>query len=73
VLACRPFESDGSPADTAPPPGTVLPTRARLLVQCAHSLIEVTKLLPQGKRPMDGVSFLNGMRVKPGELFEAKP
>lgn len=50
-------------------PGSVLPDKKRLLIQCAGSALEITSLVPQGKREMDGRSFINGFRPESGELF----
>ncbi len=50
-------------------PGAVIPDRKRLLVACAGSTIEITRIVPDGKKPMDGLSFVNGFRPEPGELF----
>ena len=50
-------------------PGSVLPDKKRLLIQCAGSAIEITSLILQGKKEMDGCSFINGFRPQPGELF----
>jgi len=50
-------------------PGSVIADRKRLLVQCANSAIEITELVPEGKKPMDGCSFKNGLRPEEGELF----
>ncbi len=69
--ALLPSESDGS--DDAVPPGTILPSRKKLIVQCAHSALEIRTLVPQGKKPMSGVSFLNGYKPQPGEQFGTIP
>lgn len=50
-------------------PGTILPHKKRLLVACANSAVELTRLVPEGKKEMDGVSFINGMRPEAGALF----
>jgi methionyl-tRNA formyltransferase len=50
-------------------PGSVLPDKKRLLIQCAGSAIEIRSLVPQGKNEMDGRSFINGFRPETGELF----
>ena len=50
-------------------PGSVLQDKKRLLIQCAGSTIEITSLIPEGKKEMDGRSFINGFRPEPGELF----
>jgi methionyl-tRNA formyltransferase len=60
-----------APDEVAPGtrPGTVLPAKGRLVVACAHSAIEITRIVPEGKKPTDGPSFVNGFRPEPGELF----
>ncbi len=65
ILACRAVDS----GDTALPPGAVIPERKHLVIQCSDSAIEVTSLLPEGKKAMDGMAFKNGFRPEPGELF----
>lgn len=50
-------------------PGSILPHKKRLLIACAKSAVELTRLVPEGKKEMDGVSFINGMRPEVGELF----
>jgi len=50
-------------------PGAVIADRRRLLIQCANSAVEVLTILPEGKKPMDGVSFKNGFRPQTGEIF----
>ncbi len=66
ILAASRADVEGS-ADIRP--GSVLPDKKRLLVQCANSVIEVKSLVPEGKKEMDGASFLNGFKPQPGELF----
>lgn len=58
-------------------PGAVLADRKRLLVQCGAvsgkpTAVEVLKIVPEGKREMDGRSFMNGFRPQPGEVFGDK-
>lgn len=50
-------------------PGSILPHKKRLLIACAKSAVELTCLVPEGKKEMDGVSFINGMHPEVGELF----
>ncbi|MBU0984660.1 MAG: methionyl-tRNA formyltransferase [candidate division Zixibacteria bacterium] len=57
------------PPDPAARPGTVLPSRKKLLVQCNNSVVELLKVVPEGKREMDGMSFRNGFRPETGEVF----
>ncbi len=66
ILACK-LDDTTPPAGTRP--GSVLVSRKRLVVACAKSAIEITSIVPEGKRAMDGVSFLNGFRPEPGEIF----
>ncbi|HDL01156.1 MAG TPA: methionyl-tRNA formyltransferase [candidate division Zixibacteria bacterium] len=49
--------------------GTIIRSKKKLQVQCANSAVEITKVLPEGKKIMDGASFLNGFRPKIGEIF----
>lgn len=50
-------------------PGTIIPDRKHLLVQCSRSAIELTEVVPEGKKPMDGLAFLNGQRPQQGEVL----
>jgi methionyl-tRNA formyltransferase len=66
ILTCRvSFESGRK--DTRP--GTILKTKKTLLVQCADSAIELTSLIPEGKKQMDGTSFINGFRPELNEVL----
>ncbi|HOZ08368.1 MAG TPA: methionyl-tRNA formyltransferase [candidate division Zixibacteria bacterium] len=71
ILGSRPVVD--APAAPGAPPGAIVPDRRRLLVQCASSALELTRLVPEGKKGMDGVSFLNGLQPQPGERFGATP
>ncbi|MFH1687407.1 MAG: methionyl-tRNA formyltransferase [bacterium] len=51
------------------PPGSMQIESKRLLVRCAGSTVELTQVVPQGKNPMDGASFVNGFRPENGELL----
>ncbi len=50
-------------------PGTIIRNKKKLQVQCANSAIEIKKILPEGKKIMDGVSFLNGFKPEIGEII----
>jgi methionyl-tRNA formyltransferase len=50
-------------------PGSILPDRKRLLIQCAGSCIELLMVGPEGKKLMDGRSFINGFKPTENELF----
>jgi methionyl-tRNA formyltransferase len=65
ILSCEVHNSSG--ADV--PPGTILDNKKMLLVRCANLVIEIRTLVPEGKKPMDGLSFLNGVKPQPWERF----
>ena len=56
-------------ADSALPIGSMLPDRKALRVVCGSGIVELTKVIPAGKKEMDGVSFINGFRPVAGESF----
>ncbi|MCB2230853.1 methionyl-tRNA formyltransferase [bacterium] len=66
ILAC---EIADVVAPTGTRPGSTLADRKRLLIACAQSAIEVVRIVPEGKKSMDGPSFINGFRPEAGELF----
>ena len=51
-------------------PGNIIQHRKKLLVWCAEGVVELTRVVPAGKKEMDGISFLNGFRPQAGESFE---
>ena len=66
ILACDKSDETGA-VNTRP--GTIIRNRKKLLVQCANSAIEIKQVVPEGKKVMDGVSFLNGFKPEIGDLF----
>jgi methionyl-tRNA formyltransferase len=70
ILSCRVSDEKG---DKSTRPGTVLRAKKILLVQCADSAIEVTSVIPQGKKQMDGSSFINGFKPREGEILGEAP
>jgi methionyl-tRNA formyltransferase len=50
-------------------PGSILSNKKALLVQCRDSVVELTRVVPAGRKEMDGVSFINGFRPQTGETF----
>lgn len=50
-------------------PGTIIPDRKHLLVQCSRSAIELIEVVPEGKKPMDGLAFINGQKPREGEIL----
>ena len=49
-------------------PGTVLATKP-LTIACGEGAIELLKLVPEGSKPMDGVAFAAGQRLKKGDTL----
>jgi len=54
-------------------PGTIVCTKKKLQVQCANSAIEISELLPEGKKIMDGISFINGNQPALNEIMGEIP
>lgn len=50
-------------------PGTILADKKRLLVQCDRSVVELTKVVPEGRGEIDGRSFINGFHPQPNEVL----
>ncbi len=55
--------------DSAHESGAIIPDKSRLLIKCAKSTIEILEIVPQGRKAMDGRSFINGFRPQAGEMF----
>lgn len=70
IYRCRPATDT---IDRSAAPGTVLADRKRLLIQCADAAVEIEELVPEGKKSMDGRSFINGLRPEAGERFGEVP
>jgi len=51
-------------------PGAIVLHKKKLLVRCANSVVELIRVVPAGKKEMDGVSFINGFRPQAGESFD---
>lgn len=66
ILDCRLAEANGDPSVR---PGTILNNKKILLVQCAASAIALTSVIPEGKKQMDGASFINGFKPQVGEVL----
>lgn len=60
-------------SDQAAAAGTILPTRKRFIIQCKDSALELTRVVPEGRKEMDGISFINGLRPQPGEMLTSSP
>ena len=52
-------------------PGTVVSTENKLLTVCCglRSVLEIEEVQPEGKRRMSAADFINGSRVKPGDIL----
>ncbi len=66
ILACKLADKKG---DRQTRPGTIIHNKKDLLVQCADSAIELTGVIPEGKKNMDGSSFINGFKPQIGEIL----
>jgi len=66
ILVCRKAETSVAAAGR---PGSVIPAGGQLVIRCADSAVEVQSLIPEGKKAMDGRSFVNGFRPQAAELF----
>ena len=49
--------------------GSIISDKSRLLVKCAKAAIELLEVVPEGRKAMDGRSFVNGFRPQAGEIF----
>jgi methionyl-tRNA formyltransferase len=67
ILGCRPADDIELPDHYHP--GRIVPDKKRLLAACARSVVELTRVVPQGKKEMDGPSFRNGFRPTPADVF----
>lgn len=70
IHACALFNEEADPTTR---PGSVLPDKKRFLVQCGDRAVELLKVVPSGKKEMDGRSFKNGFRPEPGEVLGEPP
>ncbi len=72
ILSCEivpDYQETDIKSGTGIRPGTIIRNKKKLQVQCANSAIEITQILPEGKKIMDGASFLNGSQPEIGEIF----
>lgn len=53
--------------------GQIVTTAGKLLVQCGDGLLEVLRLQPEGRKPMDGIAFLNGHALSVHDRFSRSP
>jgi methionyl-tRNA formyltransferase len=71
ILKATPVED----SDTSGDPGAVVSaTKSEgLIVATGSGQIELQRVQPAGKKPMDALDFINGYQIKAGEVFESKP
>ena len=58
------------------PAGAIVATRKKLFVACPDGLLRVVRIRPSGKKSMDAVSYINGLRLSlsgPAVIGEALP
>jgi methionyl-tRNA formyltransferase len=70
ILSCEPVNDYN---ESGIRPGTIINNKKKLIVQCADTAVELKQLIPDGKKEMDGVSFINGFRPKKGEVMGELP
>jgi len=58
-----------TPSDLTLRPGTVTCANKEIRVRCADKEVALLEVVPEGKKPMDGRSFVNGFRPKSGEIL----
>ena len=58
-----------SAANETTRPGSIVRARKKLLVACADGALELLQVVPQGKKAMDGPSFINGFKPQVGEIL----
>ena len=61
VLAAKVEKHSGSP-------GQILDRR--LIVACGEDALRLEKVQPQDRKPMDGLSFMNGTHINVGDRLE---
>lgn len=72
IKQARPIAAEQIPADSHPDPGMVIPNRKRLIISCSDGALEITSLIPEGRKQMDGVSFINGFKPLEGERLTSE-
>lgn len=63
LVEVLPFEGEAPAGVRSSPPGTLHgspSTCRRLLVRCGEGVLELLRVQPEGKRPMDAQAFVNG-------------
>lgn len=74
ILECSVADGQDNPGEgTIDSIGEIIPDKKKLLVRCAGSVVEITRIMPQGKKTMDGSSFNNGYHPADGERFGEIP
>ena len=64
------------PGEETYPAGAIVATRKKLFVACPDGLLRVVRIRPGGKKSMDAVSYINGLRLSlsgPAVIGEALP
>ena len=56
------------PADA--PCGYVMTTKKAIFVKCGEGYLQLTSLIPAGKKQMDAAAFINGRQVSSGNVFQ---
>lgn len=59
-------------ASSGPPGAISAASKEAIVVSCGRGALHVTKLQPDGKRPMTAADFLHGHAVQPGDRFVSR-
>ena len=60
-------ESSGLPEDGIAPGEITMVTKKTFAIACGQDALQITRLQPEGKKPMDAAAFLAGNKLTAGE------
>ena len=66
LLSVRAVNPDSEAFNNAKPGEIIEVTKKNFTIRCGEGAITVLKLLPEGKKAMDAVAYLNGNKLEPG-------
>jgi methionyl-tRNA formyltransferase len=69
AVRCSLSPSGGPPRKAPPGSITAIEREKGFFIQCGDGELIMEEVQPEGKRPMRAVDFLNGARLKPGDLL----
>ncbi|MBI3952378.1 MAG: methionyl-tRNA formyltransferase [Candidatus Doudnabacteria bacterium] len=63
------LESDVVPDTRVELPGKIYIDGSKMLVKCADGSLWIKKIQPEGKKPMSGTDFINGLKKSENKIF----